>query len=102
MTGFVKGGFERSEQCDRLAPMQSSCSDVGDLLALSLSLSSIFQGRKSVEVKMKMEMIFRCFGSNFRSTGNAFQFDQIRSNNQTPNFPENHFRNQFEVNSNAA
>ena len=77
MTGFDEGGFERSEWCDRLAPMRSSCSDVGDLLALSLSLSSIFQGRKSVEVKMKTEMIFRCFGSNFRSIGNAFQFDRI-------------------------
>ena len=34
--------------------------DVGDLLALSLSLSlsSIFQGRKSFEVKMKTEIIF--------------------------------------------
>ena len=37
--GFDEGGFERSEWCDRLAPMRSSCSDVGDLLALSLSLS---------------------------------------------------------------
>ena len=51
---------------------------------------------------METEMIFRCFGSHFRSTGNAFQFDRIWSNNQTPHFSENHFRNQFEVNSNAA
>ena len=71
-------------------------------LSLSLSLSSIFQGRKSFEVKMETEMIFRCFGFHFRSIGNAFQFDQIWSNNQTPHFSENHFRNQFEVNSNAA
>ena len=46
-------------------------------LSCSLSLSSIFQGRKSFEVKMETEMIFRCFGSEIRSTGNAFQFDQI-------------------------
>ena len=46
-------------------------------LFLSLSLSSIFQGRKSFEVKMETEMIFRCFGSEIRSTGNAFQFDRI-------------------------
>ena len=25
VTGFDKGGFERSERCDRLAPMRSSC-----------------------------------------------------------------------------
>ena len=46
-------------------------------LSLSLSLSPIFQGWKSFEVKMETEMIFRCFGSHFRSTGNAFQFDRI-------------------------
>ena len=46
-------------------------------LSLSLSLSSIFQGWKSFEVKMETEMIFRCFGSHFWSTGNAFQFDRI-------------------------
>ena len=72
VTGFDEGGFERSEWCDRLTSMRSSCSDVGNLLALSLSLSPIFQGRKSFEVKMKTEIIFRCFGSNFWSTGNAF------------------------------
>ena len=59
-----------------IGAVRSSCSDVGDLLALSLSLSlslsSIFQGRKSFEVKMKTEIIFCCFGSNFRSTGKAF------------------------------
>ena len=61
-------------RCDLLAPTSAIF-----LLSfsLSLSLSSIFQGRKSFEVKMKTEMIFRCFGSNFWSTGNAFQFDQI-------------------------
>ena len=53
VTGFDEGGFEWSERCNRLAPMRSSCSNVGDLLALSLFLSSIFQGRKSFEVKMK-------------------------------------------------
>ena len=62
-------------------------------LSLSLSLFSIFQDRKSFEVKMETKMIFRCFGSHFRSTENAFQFDQIWSNNQTSHFSENHFRN---------
>ena len=70
-------------------------------LSLSLSLSSIFQGRKSFEVKMETEMIFCCFSSQIRSIGNAFQFDRIWSNNQTPHFSKNHFWNQFEVNSNA-
>ena len=46
-------------------------------LSLSLSLFSIFQGRKSFEVKMETEMIFRYFGSQIRSTGNTFQFDRI-------------------------
>ena len=72
MTGFDEGGFERSERCDRLAPMRSSCSDVGDLLALSLSLSSIFQVRKSFEVKMKTEIIFHRFGYILRSTRKWF------------------------------
>ena len=70
--------------------------------SLPLSLSSIFQGRKSFEVKIETKMIFLRFGSEIRSTGNAFQFDRIWSNNQTPHFSENHFRNQFEVNSNTA
>ena len=42
VTGFDEGGFERLERCNRLAPMRSSCSDIGDLLALSLSLSLLF------------------------------------------------------------
>ena len=46
-------------------------------LPLSLSLSSTFQGRKSFEVKMETKMIFHCFGSEIRSTGNAFHFDRI-------------------------
>ena len=43
--------------------------------SLSLSLSSIFQGRKSFEVKIETKMIFLRFGSEIRSTGNVFQFD---------------------------
>ena len=88
----------RCRWCRRTA----RCRWCHDLFFLSLSLSSIFQGRKSFEVKMETEMIFRCFGSEIQSTENAFQFDRIWSNNQTPHFPENHFRNQFEINSNAA
>ena len=42
VTRFDEGGFERSERCDRLTPMRSSCSNVGNLLALSLSLSLLF------------------------------------------------------------
>ena len=52
----------------------------------SLSLSSIFQCRKYFEVKIETENHFRCFGSQIWSTGNAFQFDLIWSNNQTPLF----------------
>ena len=37
-TRFDEGGFERSERCNRLTPMRTSCSDIGDLLTLSLSL----------------------------------------------------------------
>ena len=46
-------------------------------LSLSLSLSSIFQGRKLFEVKIETENHFCCFGSQIRLTGNAFQFDRI-------------------------
>ena len=58
---------------------------------LPLSLSPIFQGWKSFEVKMETEMIFRCFGSQIRSTRNAFQFDRIWSNNQTSPFSRKSF-----------
>ena len=58
-------------------PMMSADGDVAISLSLSLSLSSIFQGRKYFEVKIEMENHFRCFGSQIRSTGNAFQFDRI-------------------------
>ena len=44
----------------------------GDLLAFSLSLSSIFQGRKLFEVKMKTEIIFHRFGYILRSTRKWF------------------------------
>ena len=54
--------------------------------SLSLSFSSIFQGRKYFEVKIETENYFRCFGSQIQSIGNAFQFDRIWSNNQTPLF----------------
>ena len=37
-------------------------------------------------MKIETENHFRCFGSQIRSTGNAFQFDRIWSNNQTPPF----------------
>ena len=59
--------------------------------SLSLSFSSIFQGWKYFEVKIETENHFHCFGSQIRSTGNAFQFDRIWSNNQTPLFSEKSF-----------
>ena len=59
--------------------------------SLSLSFSSIFQGWKYFEVKIETENHFHCFGSQIRSIGNAFQFDRIWSNNQTPLFFEKSF-----------
>ena len=108
---FARSRSARCRWCRQMISASSALDDLYSLfsLSLSLSLSLIFQGQKSFEVKMETEMIFRCFGSHFWSTGNdfrstrnAFQFDRIWSNNQTPHFPKNHFRNQFEVNSNAA
>ena len=108
---IIKSGhfaLSRSARCRWCRQMISASSALDDLYSLfflspslSLFLSFIFEGHKSFEVKMETEMIFCCFGSYFRSTRNAFQFNRIWSNNQTPHFPENHFRNQFEVNSNA-
>ena len=100
----------RCQWCRQTILVSSALDDLYSLFFLSpslsfsrsLSLSPIFQGRKLFEVKMETEMISRCFGSHFRSTENAFQFDRIWSNNQTPHFSKNHFQNQFEVNSNAA
>ena len=98
VTGFDEGGFERSERCDRLTLMRSSCS-----LSLSLSLSLLFsKAGNHLKWKWKRKSFSLGFGYILRSTGNAFQFDQIWSNNQTPTFPENHFRNQFEVKTNRA
>ena len=104
---FMRSRSTRSSDRDRHGVGDVAISSF--FLPLSLSLSSIFQGQKTFEVKMETKMIFRCFGSHFWSTGNdfrstrnAFQFDRIWSNNQTPHFLENHFRNQFEVNSNVA
>ena len=78
----------RCRWCQRTAWCRWCCDLFSLSLSLSLSLSSIFQGWKSFEVKMETEMIFCCFGSQIRSTRNAFQFDQIWSNNQTPLFSE--------------
>ena len=72
---------DRSEDRDRRYRASRWCRD-----RFSLSLSSIFQDRKYFEVKTETENHFRCFGSQIRSTGNAFQFDRIWSNNQTPLF----------------
>ena len=49
----------------------AAAGDVGGRWCRSLSLS--LQGRKSFEVKIETKNHFRCFGSQIRSTGNAFQ-----------------------------
>ena len=104
VTRFDKGGFEQSEWCDRLAPMQSDCilaptrrPSCSLSLSLSLSLSSIFQGRNHLKWKWKRKSFSTVLAIFYGQPGNAFQFDPIWSNNQTPTFLENHFRNQFEA-----
>ena len=75
VTGFDEGGFERSERCNHLAPMRSGCilaPTRRSSCSFSLSLSSVFQGRKSFEVKMKTEIIFHCFGYILWSTRKYF------------------------------
>ena len=76
--------YRASRWCRRTVMSQS-------ILSLSLSLPSIFQGRKYFKVKIETENPFRCFGSQIQSTGNAFQFDRIWSNNQTPLFSRKSF-----------
>ena len=71
------GGAMRRSRSQSALPRQPVMSADGDV-ALSLSLSlSLFQDRKYFEVKIETENHFRCFGSQIRSTGNAFQFDRI-------------------------
>ena len=71
------GGQYRQARLWTISTLSSFFLPLSLSLALSLSLSPIFQGRKLFEVKMETEMISRCFGSHFRSTENAFQFDRI-------------------------
>ena len=106
VTGFDEGGFERLELCDRLAPMRSSC-----ILALtrrsscsfSLSFSLLFsKAGNHLKWKWKRKSFSTVLAIFYGQPGNTFQFDQIWSNNQTPTFPENHFRNHFEAKTNGA
>ena len=77
---FARSRSARCRWCRQMISASSALDDLYSLfflspslsLSLALSLSFIFQGQKSFEVKMETEMIFRCFGSHFRSIGNAF------------------------------
>ena len=81
-----------------------SCSDKTIfLLSLSLSLSLLFsKAGNHLEWKWKRKSFSNVLAIFYSQPGNAFQFDPIWSNNQTPTFPENHFRNQFETKTNGA
>ena len=73
--------------------------------AVSLSLF-YFPGAEVIWSDLKWKWEQKLFSAPLnlilRSNWNHFQFDRIFSNSQTSPFPENHFRNQFEVNSNTA
>ena len=81
-----------------------SCSDKAIfLLFLSLSLSLLFsKAGNRLKWKWKRKSFSTVLAIFYGQPGNAFQFDPIWSNNQTPTFPENHFRNQFEAKTNTA
>ena len=67
-------------------------------LALSLSLSL----RNSFEVKIGMEIHFRSQSLFFWVNGNQFPENSIFRTNQTPAFPEKHFRKWFSPKTNTA
>ena len=106
VTGFDEGGFERLELCDRLAPMRSSCilaSTRRSSCSFSLSFSLLFsKAGNHLKWKWKRKSFSTVLAIFYGQPGNTFQFDQIWSNNQTPTFPENHFRNHFEAKTNGA
>ena len=72
-------------------------------LPCCLSLSLLFSwGGSDLKWKWEQKLFSTPLNLILRSNWNHFQFDRIFSNSQTSHFPENHFRNQFEVDSNAA
>ena len=100
VTGFDEDGFEWSERCDLLALMRSSCFDVGDLLALSLSLSLLFSKagnhlkwkwkRKSFSVVLalifgQLEMLFSLTYTQF--SRKSFPESVWSQNKQSLSFP---------------
>ena len=54
------------------------------------------------EGKIKTEIILQDQRTHFTVNGSYFPFYPIFRTNQTPTFPENHFRNQFEAKTNGA
>ena len=104
VTGFDEGGFERLERCDCLAPMRSGCIIAPTRRSsCSLSLSLLFsKAGNHLKWKWKQKSFSTVLAIFYSQPGNAFQFDPIWSNNQTPTFPENHFQNQFEAKTNGA
>ena len=72
-------------------------------LPCCLSLSLLFSwGESDLKWKWEQKLFSAPLNLILRSNWNHFQFDRIFSNSQTFPFPENHFWNQFEVDSNAA
>ena len=83
-------------RCDLLAPTLV-------IFLLFLSLSLLFsKAGNHLKWKWKRKSFSTILAIFYGQPGNAFQFDPIWSNNQTPTFLENHFRNQFEAKTNGA
>ena len=87
----------------------SLCASVSHSFSLSFSLCATVssslcasQFRKWFEGKIKTKIILQDQRTHFTVNESYFPFDPIFRTNQTPTFPENHFRNQFEAKTNRA
>ena len=104
-----EGDCERERSAARTRRRDLVAAFVSRAFSLSFSLCAfvssslcVSQFRKWFEGKIKMEMILQDQRAYFTVNGNYFPFDLIFRTKQTPTFPENHFRNQFEAKTNGA
>ena len=101
--GLGFSGFIGALGCESISPspVLGCWCDLSSVLSLSLSLLFSWGG-SDLKWKWERKLFSAPLNLILRSNWNHFQFDRIFSNSQTFPFPENHFWNQFEVDSNTA